>query len=129
MPANIDPVVGEWFQHLDKGQKFQVVAVDEENALIDIQYFDGDTDELGFDAWHDLDIESIEAPEDWTGPLDDVERDDLGYTETDMQPDDWAASVSELKPAGEEALKEENEEPENESGEDYLEKELRESEE
>jgi hypothetical protein len=123
MHTDADPVVGNWYQHLDKGQKFEVVAVDEENALVEIQYFDGDMDELGLDVWHGLDIEPIEVPEDWTGPLDDVERDDLGYTETDMQPDDWTASVSEVKPTGEEVVREETEKPENESGEGYPEEE------
>jgi len=123
MPTDADPIAGNWYQHLDKGQKFEVVAVDEVSALVEIQYFDGDTDELSLDGWYDLDIEPIEAPEDWTGPLDDVERDDLGYTETDMQPDDWTASVSEIKPTGEEVVTEESEEPENDSGEGYPEEE------
>jgi len=123
MHTDADPVVGNWYQQLDKGQKFEVVAVDEENASVEIQYFDGDMDEFGLDVWRGLDIEPIEAPEDWTGPLDDVERDDLGYTETDMQPDDWTASVSEVKPTGEEVVREETEKPENESGEGYPEEE------
>ena len=123
MPTDADPVVGTWYQHLDKGQKFVVVAVDEGSALVEIQYFDGDMDELSLGEWHDIDIEPIESPEDWTGPLDDIERDDLGYTETDMQPDDWTASVSELKPAAEEVVREAAEKPENESEMGYPEEE------
>jgi hypothetical protein len=30
--------------------------------------------------WTTLPLEFAEPPEDWTGPLNDVEVDDLGYT-------------------------------------------------
>lgn len=123
MPTEADPVVGNWYQHLDKGQKFEVVAVDEVNALVEIQYFDGDTDEIDLNGWYGLDVEPIEAPEDWTGPVDDVERDDLGYTETDMQPGDWMAAVSEVKSTGEQMAREESEKPEDELGEGFPEEE------
>ncbi len=117
MPTEADPIVGNWYQHLDKGREFEVVAVDEEGGVVEIQYFDGDTDEVGLDEWCGLDIEPIAEPEDWTGPLDDVERDDLGYTETDMQPDDWAAAVSEVKRPDVEAEEELAERPKDEVGE------------
>ena len=29
----------------------------------------------------------VEQPEDWSGPYDDLERDDLGYSDTGMHPD------------------------------------------
>jgi hypothetical protein len=31
------------------------------------------------EEWEEMDIEDIEPPEDWTGPLDDLESDDLRY--------------------------------------------------
>lgn len=93
MPFEIDPIEGTWYQHLDKGAKFEVLAVDEDTGVVEIQYFDGNVEEIGLDSWYDLDVEPIEPPEDWTGPIDDVERDDLGYTETDMESEDWAGSL------------------------------------
>ncbi len=45
----------------------------------------------------ELPLVLAEPPEDWTGPLDNVERDDLGYTETDMAGADWAQP---LEPSG-----------------------------
>ena len=109
MPTDADPVAGTWYQNLGKGQKFEVVALDPDNALVDIQYFDGDTDEIGLEEWYGLDIEPIEAPEDWTGPVNDVERDDLGYTETGMESEDWAAGTSEIKKPGDTSGEEERE--------------------
>ena len=34
-----------------------------------------------------------EPPEDWTGPIDDVEVDDLGYSGTEMTAKDWSAPL------------------------------------
>ncbi len=90
MSTEADPIVGNWYENLDKGQAFEVVALDEEAGTIDIQYFDGDIEELSLDIWYELDVEPSEAPEDWTGVMDDIERDDLGYTDTEMARDEWS---------------------------------------
>ncbi len=95
MAIDQDPRVEQWYQHLDKGQRFKVVAVDEGEGTVEIQHFDGDLEELSLDEWYGLQIEPMEAPEDWTGPLDDVEPDDLGYTETNMQTEDWVRPLRE----------------------------------
>ena len=97
MLTEVDPIVGNWYQHLDKGQSFEVVAVDEDSATVDIQHFDGDLEELSFESWYQLDIELSEPPEDWTGAMDNVVRDDLGYTETEMQREDWSEPLEEVK--------------------------------
>jgi Family of unknown function (DUF6763) len=89
MPNPTAPVVTQWYRHLDKGQEFQVTAIDEDERTVEIQHFDGDVEEVELGDWYGLRIEAIEPPEDWTGPVDDVERDDLGYTETAMRGADW----------------------------------------
>jgi hypothetical protein len=95
MPTNQEPVVSQWYQHLDKGQQFYVTALDEEAGTVEIQHFDGDVDEMDLDDWRTLDIEPIAPPEDWTGPVDKVVRDDLGYSETDMTSEDWTEPLEE----------------------------------
>ena len=69
------PVVGNWYRRLDRPQAFQVVAVDEET--IELEYFDGTIDEWPLSHWADLAIEACEAPQDWTGPYDDIEPDEV----------------------------------------------------
>lgn len=97
MPSEADPIVGNWYQRLDKGQEFQVVALDEEAGLVEMQHFDGDLEEMEVDTWYQLDIVPIEEPEDWSGPLDVGEIDDLTGTEvTDTQPQDWGEPLDEL---------------------------------
>lgn len=95
MPLKPKPSVAQWYRHLNKGQEFQVTAVDEADRTVEIQHFDGDVEELEFDEWYAMDVEPIETPEDWTGPMDDVERDDLGYTETGMRGADWSKPLRE----------------------------------
>ncbi len=89
MATDADPIVGSWYEIADKDKKFEVVALDEDNGLIDIQYFDGDLDEIDLDAWYEMDLTPTEVPDDWTGPVDGVEKDDLGYTETEAEPEEY----------------------------------------
>jgi Family of unknown function (DUF6763) len=95
MRSHPKPIVDQWYGHLDKGQRFYVTAVDEGAGTVEVQHFDGDVDEFDLGEWFSLDIEPIEPPEDWTGPVDDIERDDLGYSETDMSESEWAEPLSE----------------------------------
>jgi hypothetical protein len=97
MATDADPIVSNWYQHLDKGQKFQIVAFNEGESVIEIQYFDGDIEEIDIDDWYLMDLEKIESPEDISGALDVSELDDLGSSITDTNPDDWDTPVNELK--------------------------------
>ena len=111
MSTTLKPVVSQWYRHRDKGQQFYVTALDEVEGTVETQHFDGDLEEMDFDDWHQLSIETIEPPEDWTGPVDDVERDDLGYSETDMTAEDWAEPLAEMGiPIAEEEREESSEE-------------------
>lgn len=86
MVNRLQPRVGNWYNHLDKGSLFQVVALDEASGTIEIQDFDGGLDEVDLEEWQQMVIESAAPPEDWSGSVGDIEADDLGYT--DMQSDD-----------------------------------------
>jgi hypothetical protein len=48
-PPHIDPTVGDWYQ--SHGQLFEVIAIDEDDAIIEIQHADGDLEEMGMDDW------------------------------------------------------------------------------
>ncbi len=85
MTNRLLPVVGAWYSHRDKGELFQVVALDEDSGTIEIQEFDGGIDELDFDEWRELAVDAAAQPEDWGGPLDDVEPDEFGYTDLEQQ--------------------------------------------
>ncbi len=98
MPNEFDPNIDQWYQHRDKGELLRVVAVDKAAGVVEIQDFDGDIEELDFDAWRDMDLELAEQPEDWTGPYDDIETDDLGYSsDTAMTQQDWRTPLDTLR--------------------------------
>ncbi|MDE2294993.1 MAG: hypothetical protein KGL36_05985 [Gammaproteobacteria bacterium] len=102
MVNKVEPVAGQWYHHLDRGQTFQVIDANLGEGWIEIQSFDGEIEQLSAEDWRALAVETCDPPEDWTGPYDDVERDDLGYTDTEMTSEDWRAPV-EGAPPGREA--------------------------
>ncbi len=65
-----DPVEGNWYHRVDTDNQFQVLAVYEDDAIIEVQYFDGNVGEFDTDTWRELDIELMETPIDWSGPMD-----------------------------------------------------------
>lgn len=85
--SDVDPIIGNWYRNLETEGDFEVVALDEDAQTIEIQYFDGDIEELDLDAWYDLPIEAIPAPEDWSGPFDRLDADELGYDDDDDEAD------------------------------------------
>ena len=114
MPTEADPILGNWYRHLDKGQKFWVVALNEDEGLVEIQHFDGDLEEIDQDSWYELNLEPIEEPENWSGPVDVSETDDLGTEITDTTAEDWQEPLQEI--AGSDAEQEAGEETGDESG-------------
>jgi len=124
MKNEADPIIGNWYQHLDKGQAFQVVAVDEDAGSVELQHFDGDVEELDLETWYQLPVELIEEPENWSGPMDVGEMDDLTGTEvTDTPPEDWAEPLEEIVKPQDRPPLEPLEEQEDEWGEGYPEEE------
>jgi len=98
MNANLlRPDIGQWYAHTDKGELFQVVGRDEKSRNIEIQYVDGDLDEIDAETWTMLPIERAEPPEDVAAAVDDVEKDDLGYSETDMTEGNWEEVLQPLR--------------------------------
>jgi hypothetical protein len=81
------PTIGNWYR-ITGGNSFEVVAYDEDDGTIELQYFDGTVEEMDIEDWQAEQengaLEEVEAPEDWTGSVDvDPEEDDvrgaLGY--------------------------------------------------
>ncbi|HET6628794.1 MAG TPA: DUF6763 family protein [Woeseiaceae bacterium] len=81
MDNDIDPAIGRWYQRVRDGRLFQVVAVDDQEDLVEWQDFDGGIGEVSLDEWNSWDIEVTAAPEDWTGSIDEIRRGDLDYSE------------------------------------------------
>lgn len=85
--------IGEWYRATG-GDSFEVVAIDDDDGTIEIQYFDGTVEEMDVEdwvsQWEDGALEAAEPPEDWSGSVDvdpdqDGPRGDSGNDERDLR--------------------------------------------
>src|SRR5262245_42723822 len=93
------PEIGNWYRRTGGGEQFEVVAVDEDDGTLEIQYFDGTVEEMDIEdweaQWEEGAIEASEAPEDWTGSVD-VEGGDEEGRGSDSLDDDRDVRASPL---------------------------------
>ena len=64
------PEVGSWYDSKEFPECFKVVALDEPQSLIEIQYLDGEVAEVDMDAWETAHPHEIPAPEDASAPYE-----------------------------------------------------------
>ena len=94
MSRDYEPVKSQWYENLEEEEQFRVLSVDEDSELIEIEYLDGDIEELDVEAWHDMDLERIAEPEGWAASQaeeeeeDDEDEDDEDWDEDDDDEDD-----------------------------------------
>lgn len=79
--SDMDPIVGNWYRDLESHACFEVVAFDEDARTVEVQFQEGEVEEIELDAWYELVLEGIETPDDWSGAFDDVDGEDLGYSD------------------------------------------------
>jgi hypothetical protein len=75
------PGIGAWYR-FNGGELFEVVAIDDDDGTIDIQYFDGTVEEMDREDWQaqwdEGALESAQPPEDWSGSVDIEGSDEEG---------------------------------------------------
>jgi hypothetical protein len=81
-----EPVPGQWYENLEEEESFRVLSVDEDSELVEIEYLDGDIEEIDIEAWHEMDLEHTDEPEGWSEPEEDEEEED--EDEDDFDEDD-----------------------------------------
>ena len=97
MPTEMDPVVNNWYRDMENERVFEVVAIDEDDGTVEIQYFESEIEEIDIDNWYELTLEMMAQPEDWSGPYDDLVGDDFGDTEEPMHPESWNNPTDEIE--------------------------------
>lgn len=97
--SSADPILDNWYLDAESGRSFRVVAVDSDS--IEVQYLNGDIGGYDTAGWEDSAFFPVEAPEDWSAPFDDVETDDLGYSDPDRHgPDAQELTLDDLLEGG-----------------------------
>jgi hypothetical protein len=89
-----DPVQGQWYEDLEENEVFRVLSVDPDEEIIEVQYENGDIEEMDLDTWHELDLERASEPEGWASDDDDdkeeeEEEEDEDDWDEDEDDDDW----------------------------------------
>ena len=91
MSRDNEPVPGQWYENVEEDETFRVLSVDEDSELIEIEYLDGDIEELDIEAWHEMDLELTDEPEGWSDEddEDEDEEEEEDEEEDDEDEDDW----------------------------------------
>lgn len=93
MSRDYEPTPGQWYQNLEEEETFRVLSVDEDSELIQIEYLDGDIEEIDLETWHEMDLELTEEPEGWSEADEDEDEDDFDEDwdedEDEDEDDDW----------------------------------------
>jgi len=87
-----EPVPGQWYENLEEEESFRVLSVDEDSELLEIEYLDGDIEEIDLETWHEMDLERIQEPEGWSESDDEdaeEEEEDWDEEDEDDDDDDW----------------------------------------
>ena len=95
MANEYQPRIGDWYESIS-GDRFEVVALDDDEATLEVQYFDGAVEEIDFDSWGEMEITPSEPPEDWSGSLD-IERDDYGVDLELTSPNDHINPIDDFE--------------------------------
>ena len=91
MTRDYEPVVGQWYENIDENDSFRVLSMDEDTELVEVEYLDGDIEEIDLDTWAEFNLEKIDQPEGWSGEdIDEDDEDDEDEDEDDdLDDDDW----------------------------------------
>ncbi|MCR4300395.1 MAG: hypothetical protein NUV51_02180 [Sulfuricaulis sp.] len=85
MPMHDEPVVGAVYKDLEEdGRTFEVIAFDENDGTIKIQYSDGSTGEIDLDDWYGMDLERLKSDDDEDDPDEGKSAED---DDTDLDDD------------------------------------------
>ena len=88
MGRDYEPVKGQWYENVEEDESFRVLSVDEDAELVEIEYLDGDIEELDLDTWHEMDLERIEEPEGWAAEKEEEKEEEEDDEDEDLDEDD-----------------------------------------
>lgn len=68
--AKIMPQLNDWYQDVEEDELFEIVAIDEQEDYIEVQYVNGEIGEFDFEIWDQMIILKAQPPEDWQAPFE-----------------------------------------------------------
>ena len=101
MSRDYEPVPGQWYENLEEEEPFRVLSMDEDSELVEIEYLDGDIEEIDLETWHEMDLELTQEPEGWSESQDEERRrrgEDDDWDDEDEDDDDLDEDEDEDEP-------------------------------
>ena len=92
MQSVTEPVIGQWYEDIQK-RRFEVVAADED--AVEIQYYDGDVEEVDMESWYLMNVVLAVEPNDASGPYDDLGMEEFGGERDESRSSDWQQMLDE----------------------------------
>ena len=89
MSRDYEPVPGQWYENLEDEESFRVLTVDEDSELVEIEYLDGEIEEIDLETWHEMDLDRTDEPEGWAESDEDDDEDEEEEDEDEDEDDDW----------------------------------------
>ena len=84
------PAIGLWYQDAQH-RYFEVVASDDDS--IEIQFHDGNVEEVDMDTWEQLLVMSAAAPNDGLNPFEELDFNDHELIEESFQSMEWQSAA------------------------------------
>lgn len=90
------PSIGAWYFDRDSQQSFEVVALDEEQGTVEVQYLDGAIGEFDLETWLQLPLSPTAPPED-SDIAFEMSHEDRWHDDT-HKPDSWDNPLNQIEP-------------------------------
>jgi hypothetical protein len=84
-----EPVPGQWYENLEDEESFRVLTVDEDSELVEIEYLDGEIEEIDLETWHEMDLDQTDEPEGWAESEEDDDDEEEEEEDDEDEDDDW----------------------------------------
>lgn len=94
MAVQPSPQIGDWYKS-PVGDAFEIVASDDDDDTLELQYFDGTIEELDRETWETLHPQPVEPPEDWSGSMD-ISPEDTEDTDIWAETEDWMTQIERM---------------------------------
>ena len=88
MSRDYEPVPGQWYENLEDDDSFRVLKVNEDAELVEIEYLDGEVEEIDLETWHEMDLEPTQEPEGWTEDEEEEDEDEDDWDEDEDEDED-----------------------------------------
>ncbi len=89
-PEHPQPTIGLWYQDAQH-RYFEVVASDDDS--IEIQFHDGNVEEVDMETWEQLSVISAAAPNDELNPFEELDFHEHEIMDDSFQSLDWQSAT------------------------------------